>query len=226
MSIIYTPDITVDLKIPNTNVKSFDDTRVALEKIMENFRNLEARFEITVDVGHPHTWTGASYTPTLTASLWEGHSAPPAARNPAVGTGGSINGYSWSLFGWTYATGHIHWGVNTSRDTGYGKWVVTLPSTPYNMSRSWIGQATLKQQNVSGSLGGYVSGDTFVFSAVAAAGASSISFFSDNNVGPVAVCGLGLGGTNTATDIDDINIGQGLTYNALLTWEIWYRTEA
>lgn len=222
----YEATVTPDLKIPNTNVKSWDDVRRAIQLIMENFRSLEARVTVDVDVGHPHTWTGASYTPTLTASLWEGHSAPPAARNPTLGSGGSINGYSWSLFGWTYATGHIHWGTATSRDTGYGKWVVTLPSAPYNMGRAWIGQATLKQQNASGSLGGYVSGDTFVYSAVAASGASSISFFSDNSVGPVAVCGLGLGGTNTSSDNDDINVGQGLTYNALLTWEIWYRTEA
>lgn len=222
MSIIYTPDISVDLTMWNPNVKSMDDCRVAFQNIYETLRTLSARLDIEIDVGHPHTWTHATYTPTLTCEVWEGSGI--TKRNPTLGSGGSVAGRSWNLFGWTYASGLISFGAESGRDTGYGKYRITLPSTPYNKGSRWLGNAVLKQQ-YSVSSGSTISDQTLDYVAVCPAGAAYVEFFayrtSTTYPETLGFGGNGSGGASTTL----INTAEQLTQGALFSWDIWYRTE-
>lgn len=224
MSIDYDITFSSDLKVPNTNVKSWDDTRRALEIIMSNFRAFTASVTATVDVGHPHTWTGASYSPSLSCQAWEGSGISP--RSPALGSGGSHTGYSWNLFGWTYATGLIHWGTESGRDTGYGKWRVTLPSTPYDKGSRWLGHCVLKQQYTASGTSPVLKDDTIDFTAVCPPGQAYVEFFALHD-GAANGTFLGLGGASASANTTSLNLSsQNLARNSLLSWDLWYRTEA
>ena len=231
MSTIYNPEISVDLTMWNPNVKDFDDCRVAFQKIYETLRTLSARLNIEIDVGHPHTWTGASYSPSLSCAQWENYTTN-SARNPTLGTNSAVTGYSWSLFGWTHVLARIKWGdAALPRDLGYGKWRCSLPNTPYNAGVRWIGRGLLKQQFTIE--GGYNSDDVWPLVAAIKPGESTVEFYFNHSGGastyvPVPTYGLG-GADHTGTDANrylSMNTSFQLGENPLLEFNISYRTEA